>query len=189
MPRHPAPPAPRRGSRPLLALVVALVAASCGTAAPRLTAPSETPASSSTAGEPGPAPLFSVTLFDGTSFDLADHLSRDGRPVLLNLWASWCPPCRDELPALEAAARRHPEVLFLGIAVEDDPAAAALMATDLGVTFPVGADLDGTIDAAFPSPGLPATFLIDADGALLGAVYGGLQPADVDDLVGRYLAG
>jgi hypothetical protein len=80
-------------------------------------------------------------------------------------------------------------VLFLGIAVEDDPAAAALMATDLGVTFPVGADLDGTIDAAFPSPGLPATFLIDADGALLGAVYGGLQPADVDDLVGRYLAG
>jgi thiol-disulfide isomerase/thioredoxin len=133
--------------------------------------------------------MFRVTLFDGSTFDLMEHLSRDGRPVVLNLWASWCPPCREEMPYFEAASRRHPEVLFLGVAVRDEAGAAQAAAADLGVTYPAGFDADGTVDAAFPSPGLPATFLIDADGALLGALYGALGPADIEELVGRYLNG
>jgi len=80
-------------------------------------------------------------------------------------------------------------VLFLGVAVRDDPAAAATAAQELGVTYAVGADLDGTVDAAFPSPGLPATFLIGSDGTLIGSVYGGLAPEDIEELLTRYLAG
>ncbi|MBM3694621.1 MAG: TlpA family protein disulfide reductase [Actinobacteria bacterium] len=173
----------------LPAAVLALSAAACGSAAPQLTAPADSLASPSTSEARPPAPVFEVALFDGTSFSLTRHLSRDGRPVVLNLWASWCPPCREEIPRIEAAARRHPQVLFLGVAVQDEPAAAAAAVAELGATYPTGADLDGTLDAAFPSPGLPATFLIAADGTLIGAHFGALTAADIEALVTRYLAG
>ena len=67
----------------------------------------------------GAAPDFSLELFDGTVFSLAGHLADDGRPLILNLWASWCPPCRDEMPDFEAAALANPGVLILGVAVDD----------------------------------------------------------------------
>lgn len=189
MPRHPARLDPRAGRILILACISTLLLPACGTAAPELTAAPGASSSSSTSGRLPPAPVFQVTLFDGKVFDLATHLSRDGRPVLLNLWASWCPPCRREMPLFDDAARRHPQVLFLGVAVRDDPQAAAAAVQELEVAYPLGADLDGTLDAAFPSPGLPATFLIDGDGTLLGAVYGGLGRQDIEDLVARYLGG
>lgn len=190
----PKPPAcrPRSEFALLAALAAALFLSACGSSTPELTAPQSTAAadaSSSTDGQREPAPELRLTLFDGSTFDLAEHLSRDGRPVVLNLWASWCPPCRDEMPFFEAAARRHPEVLFLGVAVRDDPVAAAATVTELLLSYALGADLDGAVDAAFPTPGLPATFLIGSDGTLLGAVYGGLGPEDIEELVSRYLAG
>ncbi|MCU0280675.1 MAG: TlpA family protein disulfide reductase [Acidimicrobiia bacterium] len=192
MARNPAPRRPRSGLPLLAALAAALLFAACGDSTPELTAPQSTAtqeASSSTEGRRQPAPALQVTLFDGSTFDLGEHLSRDGRPVVLNLWASWCPPCRDEMPHFDAAARRHPEILFLGVAVRDDPEAAAATVAELALSYALGADLDGSVDAAFPSPGLPATFLIGSDGTLLGAVYGGLEPEDIEALVDRYLAG
>ncbi|MFH1331065.1 MAG: TlpA disulfide reductase family protein [Actinomycetota bacterium] len=189
MPRNQARPAPCSGRLALLVGAAALAFAACGTAPPKLTSPTGPSSSSSTVGERIRAPDLRVALFDGGDFDLGEHLSRDGRPVLLNLWASSCPPCLEEMPYLDDAARRHPQVLFLGVAVEDDAATAATAAHELGVAYPLGADLDGTVDAAFPSPGLPATFLIGADGTLIGAVYGGLEPQDIEELVARYLAG
>lgn len=182
---------PRLGLPLLATLVGALLLAACGGSTPQLTAPQSTAAaetSSSSGAQRVLAPGLQVTLFDGSTFDLAEHLSRDGRPVLLNLWASWCPPCRDEMPHFDDAARRHPEVFFLGVAVRDDPAAAAATVAELALSYPLGADLDGSVDAAFPSPGLPATFLIGSDGTLLGAVYGGLKPEDIEELVSRYLS-
>jgi thiol-disulfide isomerase/thioredoxin len=168
---------------------LALLTAACAGSTPGLTAPVSADPSSSTTGEPTPAPALVVTLLDGTPFNLAEHLSRDGRPVLLNLWASWCPPCRQEMPLFEDAARRHPEVLFLGVAVQDDAAAAAAAAAEMELTYPLAVDLDGAVDAAYPSPGLPATFLIGSDGTLIGAVYGGLGAEDIEGLVAQYLDG
>jgi hypothetical protein len=170
-----------------------LLAAACGGASPGLTAPagtsSSSPSSSSgAAGEPVLAPELRVTLFDGTTFDLAEHLSRDGRPVVLHLWSS-SPLCLEEMTYLDEAARRHPEVLFLGVAVQDDAEQAAAAAAELGITYLLGADLTGAVAAAFPSPGLPATFLIGSDGTLLGAVNGALEPGGIEELVTRYLGG
>jgi thiol-disulfide isomerase/thioredoxin len=203
MSRTPAPPPARSGRLLFLATAVVLLAGACGSAPPQLTAPASSSSSSSPSsmsspssssssaaeGEPVLAPELQVTLFDGTPFDLAEHLSRDGRPVLLHLWSSSCPICLEELPYLDEAARRHPEVLFLGVAVQDDPDQAAAAAAELGVTYPLGADPAGSVAAAFPSPGLPATFLIGSDGTLLGAVYGALDPGGIEALVARYLGG
>jgi len=186
MPRNPAPPpSPSRGL-PLL-LVAGLALAACGGTGPQLTLPAGATTSSRAAEDRVAAPSLRLTLFDGSGFDLGAHLSRDGRPVLLHLWASWCEACREEMPAVDDAARRHPEVLFLGVAVQDDPAAAGVAARDMNVAYPTGADLEGVVQAAFPAPQLPATYLIAADGTLLGAVYGGLGPRGLENLVTRYL--
>jgi thiol-disulfide isomerase/thioredoxin len=187
-----------RGVRLLsLTAAVALLMAACGQASPKLTAPdagpgassSASPSSSSAESEPVLAPDLQVALFDGTTFDLAEHLSRDGRPVVLRLWSSSCPSCLEDMPCLDEAARRHPEVLFLGIAVGDDPAAAAAAATESEAAYGLGVDLDGSVAANFPAASLPATFLIGSDGTLLGAAYGELGPEGIEDLIARYLAG
>lgn len=190
MPRIPAPSRHRPGRLLLLVGLFALAVAACGDAAPELTAPAGSSSSSpGTRAEPVLAPDLTVTLFDGTVFNLAEHLSRDGRPVLLHLWGVECPACREQMPYLDEAARRHPEVLFLGVSVQDDPATAAACAADEGFSYPLGADPDGAVAAAFPCPELPATFLIGSDGTLLGAVYGSLSPDDIESLVADHLAG
>jgi len=129
------------------------------------------------------APDFSLDLLDGTPFRLSDHLENDGRPVLLNLWASWCAPCREEMPALDAAAAEHPDVFFLGVAVEDDPTAAAAFAEEVGVSYALAIDESERVGRRYPSPGLPATFLISSQGEIVRTVFGALDEADVAELI------
>jgi cytochrome c biogenesis protein CcmG/thiol:disulfide interchange protein DsbE len=115
---------------------------------------------------------FSVDLLDRDEFSLSDHLATDGRPVVLNFWASWCIPCREEMPTLDEAARRHPEVLFLGVAVEDDPAAARAFAEEVRVSYPLAVDESGIVLARYPIFGLPTTWFIAPDGSIAGQVSG-----------------
>ena len=129
------------------------------------------------------APDFSVDLLDGTSFRLSDHLKEDGRPVLLNLWASWCIPCREEMPALDAAAAERTDVYFLGVAVEDDPAAAEAFAEEVGVSYALAIDESERIGRRYPSIGLPATFLISTEGVIVRTVYGQLDEAEILQLI------
>ena len=126
------------------------------------------------------APDFSVELFDGATFELSEHLETDGRPVFLNFWASWCFPCREEMPDFEALAQVRPEVLFLGVAVEDNAGSARSFAIDeLGGTYPTGAD-DGSVAAAYPYLGLPWSWLIDSDGEVVFEFRGQVRPEDLD---------
>lgn len=129
------------------------------------------------------APDFSVQLLDGTEFRLSDHVASNDRPIFLNLWASWCAPCRAEMPAIDAAAARHTDVYFLGVAVEDDPAAARGFAEEIAVSYPLAIDDAERVSRRYPSPGLPATFLIAPDGTIVRTVFGGLEEEDIDTLV------
>lgn len=187
------PPPARTGSRrwplgALTLLVVAVVAIGVvlldGDGSPDATG-----VSVPTIGDGFPVPTgdvaadFEIELLDGTSFRLSDHLADDGRPVFLNLWASWCSPCRAEMPALDAAARNHPEVYFLGVAVDDDPVAAAEFAAEIGVTYPLAIDEAERVGRRYPAPGLPATFLISAEGEIVRTVFGQLDEAQIDELL------
>lgn len=129
------------------------------------------------------APDFTIELLGGGRFDLADHLAEDGRPVLLNLWASWCGPCREEMPALDAASRTHTDVYFIGVAVDDNASDAEAFASEVGVSYALAIDVSGEVGRAYPSPGLPATFLISRDGYIVKTVYGGIDEADIEEMI------
>jgi thiol-disulfide isomerase/thioredoxin len=122
-----------------------------------------------------PAPDFSIELIDGTTFRLSDHLADDGRPVVLNLWASWCNPCREEMPEFDAASKTHTDVFFIGVAVEDNPTDAAAFAAEIGVSYPLAIDDAERVSRRYPSPGLPATFFISSEGGIVRTIFGGMD--------------
>ncbi|MDH3469905.1 MAG: TlpA family protein disulfide reductase [Acidimicrobiia bacterium] len=135
--------------------------------------------------ESGLAPDFDAELLDGGSYRLSDHLANDGRPVFLNLWASWCFPCREEMPAIDALAGAHPEILFLGVAIEDSLSGAKGFAEEIGVTYPLAFDETNEVSDRYPILGLPGTFLISADGELVAKLIGGASMQTMELFLGH----
>ena len=126
------------------------------------------------------APSFALPTIGGEVFDLADHIANDGRPVILNLWASWCAPCRAEMPAIDTSSQRNPEVAYIGVAVQDDLEKAMAFATEIGVSYPLAFD-DGTVEDSYPVLGLPATFFIDEAGTIVKRHFGVVTIDSLDD--------
>ncbi|MFZ0626033.1 MAG: TlpA disulfide reductase family protein [Acidimicrobiia bacterium] len=123
-----------------------------------------------------PAPEFTVDLFDGSRFDLAQHLSTDDRPLILNLWASWCSPCREEIPDLSAFADAHPDYAVLGLAVDEPRDDSAAFGDQLDPSYPLGWG-DDAFRNAYQTIGLPATFFIDEKGQVT-EVFNGVLTLD-----------
>ena len=134
-----------------------------------------------------PAADFTLDLFDGTRFVLSDHLATDGRPVVMNFWASWCVPCREEMPAFDSVARRHPEVLFIGVAVQDSEAAARQFAEEVAVSYPLGLDEDGAIVERYATIGLPTTWFITPNGVIAAQRIGQLDEDSLESLIEQHL--
>jgi len=131
------------------------------------------------------APAFSVdTLRGGGRVSLA---SAGGRPLVLNFWASWCQPCTQEMPALEAEHRvLGDRVAFVGIDTKDNREDGASFLRKVGVDYVSGFDpLAATFDA-YGIIGMPTTFLIRPDGQVLYRHTGGLTQAGLDAVVHRY---
>ncbi|WP_349270601.1 TlpA family protein disulfide reductase [Mycolicibacterium parafortuitum] len=118
---------------------------------------------------PGPAALRGIVLEcvgDGSQVDIARAVA--GRPVVLNLWAYWCGPCADELPAMAEYQRRvGPEVLVLTVHQDENEGAALLRLAELGVHLPTVQDGRRRIAAALGVPNvMPATVVLRADGSV-----------------------
>ena len=146
------------------------------TATPESTAtPAPTPtreAASSVRPTPRPASQppeaahdFEVETFDGETLRLSDL---KGKVVVLNFWASWCGPCRWEMPAFERIAKEFSdkEVVFVGLAVSDRLQDARGFADSVGVTYPLALDSSGRIAVAYNVRSLPTTFFIDREGQI-----------------------
>ena len=135
--------------------------------------------------QPQRAPGFRVQRLGGGTLTLSDQA---GTPIVLNLWASWCIPCREEMPAIERTALRHPDVRFIGVAVQDIESASEAFATETGVSFDLGID-DGSVIDAYPTVGLPTTWFIDRNGMIVGQRFGEMTEAELTDRVEKLLGG
>jgi cytochrome c biogenesis protein CcmG/thiol:disulfide interchange protein DsbE len=115
------------------------------------------------AATPDAAPAFRVPGLDGGCIDLADHR---GKPVVLNFWASWCTPCREEFPLLKEANERHADdgLEIIGVSYRDIDDDARRFAADEGANWLLGFDEDDTIARAYGVRPIPQTFFIDRAG-------------------------
>lgn len=102
-----------------------------------------------------------------------------GKPLVLNFWASWCEPCRQEMPDLQRFATGQRAVAVAGIAVNDAPADSRAFAREAGVTFPLGIDRRAAVAADFGVTALPVTVIIDAQGRIVSTVRGPVDEADL----------
>lgn len=108
-----------------------------------------------------PAPLFTLTTLDGERFELTETPQS---PIVLNFWATWCGPCRDELPALQAAAERYGEQVQIVAVDQAEPTERVQKYVDeLGLTFTIPMDTDNAVANRYNVSGMPTTFFIDAD--------------------------
>jgi len=126
------------------------------------------PATGPLAGVPAAGPLTGITvpcLGAPGEVDLGAALA--GRSALLNVWASWCAPCRTELPALAEYATRPGAVPVVGIDVQDDPRSALALLRELGITLPSVTDPDDALRRALTvPPALPISYVVRADGSV-----------------------
>lgn len=114
---------------------------------------------------------------------LADFL---GRPVVMNVWASWCTPCRREMPALAAAHRRLGDlVAFVGVNHQDTRDLAIELLDETGVGYPSGYDPDGSVARDYGLFGMPTTIFIEADGELLERRTGEISGKDLEATILR----
>ena len=125
------------------------------------------------------APDFTAPTQDGSTVTLSDLR---GQPVVLNFWATWCPPCRAEMPDLVAAYEAHKDngLVIVGVNEQDDEDKALAFMEQYGIEFPVLLDSRGDLASLYTARGLPTTFFIDRDGNVAEA-WSGMLTADLLD--------
>lgn len=129
------------------------------------------------------APALTLSDIDGVQHSLSDYR---GQVVLVNLWATWCPPCKAEMPNLQAFYSKYRDAGFTVIAVEDGDLTVDVIAfvKDYGLTFPVW--LDPTYQAtdhAFKTPNLPSSYLIDRNGKVRLAWVGAISQGNLEKYI------
>jgi peroxiredoxin len=188
---QPAPPA-RRRIRPVVIFVVAAFILGIGVAA--LVFP---PDAKIEPAEPIPvglqvgqlAPDFTLNTLDDGHVALSDLA---GRPVLINFWASWCVPCRSEMPELVRAYETHKSegfiVLGLNVTSMDSPPDVQEFVDEFSVAFPVLLDKDGEVSLRiYRIPGIPTSIFLHRDGSIARVQVGGMTGDQIDEFVAEIL--
>jgi cytochrome c biogenesis protein CcmG, thiol:disulfide interchange protein DsbE len=124
---------------------------------------------------------FTLDQLGGDAVKLSDL---KGKPVVMNFWATWCPPCKEEMPLLEKYAQQHAgQVTFLGVDYAEKEDVVQQFITQAGVTFPILLDRAGIVSDLYYVRNYPITFFIDSDGVVRAQHMGLLS----EDLMDRYL--
>lgn len=161
--------------------IVLVVLTACGGEVPRRTQIERV-------DEPVPVMEGQSVTDEQTTLSIADHR---GSILVINVWATWCDPCRDELPAFARAAEAYRDrgVRFLGINYQDDRAAAtAWIERDYELPYPSLYDPSGESAALFGFPGLPDTIFVDASGTMRFRAFGELTEQQLRTTLDRMLA-
>lgn len=178
---------PNKGRTPTRAFLVGLgvVAAVALVAVLAVTAlGGETSTSAPT--DRSPAPDVAFQTFEGETLTLSDF---EGKPLVLNFFASWCPSCVAEMPDIESVHAKlgDDEVTFLGLAMQDDPASAQALRAQTGITYQTAQDPAGLLYQAFGGFAMPTTIFIDAAGNIVEMHTGVLFADDLEEKVNELL--
>ncbi|WP_419918940.1 TlpA family protein disulfide reductase [Candidatus Poriferisocius sp.] len=153
---------------PATAMLIVMVAGSCA----------------SGAGDDGSPADMEFELLDGGTATVGAFLDR---PVVLNFFASWCAPCKAEMPALEAVHQQRPDVAFVGLAANDTRTRAQEIVADTGVTYATGLDPGAAIGNAFEILGMPTTLFITTAGEIAYQHTGGLTTDQITRHINTHL--
>jgi cytochrome c biogenesis protein CcmG/thiol:disulfide interchange protein DsbE len=135
----------------------------------------------------GIAPDFTLTSFNGETLTLSDLR---GQVVVINFWASWCPPCREEAAYLEQTWRKYKDlgVVFIGVDYLDTEAEALAYMEEFDITYFNGPDLRTKISQAYKIQGVPETFYVAKNGELRGLKIGPLVSPELDQKIEELVA-
>ncbi len=133
-----------------------------------------------------PAPQFELTGLDGKTYKLSDF---KGKPVMINFWASWCPPCRAEMPTLQAAYKEYEAQGFviLGVNLNESEVAINSFKEKTGITFPILIDKDDHVSRLYDIVPLPTSYFVDKNGVVQGKWTGEISKDQLKALIQKIL--
>ncbi len=168
----------------LVGVGLAVLVLSSSSAAQQNGLPVLSPSTRALLREGAPAPAFTLNTLDGRPISLADT---KGKAILINFWASWCPPCLEETPALIAAynelKQADPNIEFIGIGTNDDRANLQQFAENNRIPYIVVEDPDGKVSDAYGVLGMPTTVFVDSNGIVRRIWNGAIRKEQVIEIM------
>lgn len=139
-------------------------------------------------GSSGNAPNFTANTLSGETVTLSDY---QGKVVMLNFWATWCPPCRAEMPSIQAAFEQYEDEGFVVLAVNNAESAAQIIpfANNLALSFPILLDTNAQLQRVFGIQGYPTSVFINAEGNIYATHSGMVTPGQLAGYIESGLTG
>ena len=129
------------------------------------------------------SPDFVLKSLNGESVSLSKYL---GKPIVINFWATWCTPCRYEMPLLESYYENYSnEMVILAVNLQQSEKDVATFSNELGLTFPILLDVEGSVNKLYQVQGLPTTYFVDREGHIKAVHIGTLGESQLVNYLGK----